>query len=608
VSGDGTRFRDLNHNGTMEPYEDPRLSAAQRADDLVSRLSLEEKAGLLFHSIIGVGEPGAYDQPAGHSPFTPRHLVDERLINHFNVHDLPAPGITASWQNAMQELAEQTPHGIPITFSTDPRHGFTRNTGVAFTSGGMSQWPEPLGLAAIGDEALIRRFAEVARKEYVAVGIRMSLHPQIDLATEPRWGRQAQTFGASSELAARFGAEFISGMQGELGRTSVACTAKHFPGGGPQRDGEDPHFPYGREQVYPGGRFADHLEPFRAVISAGTAAIMPYYGMPVGLMIDGEPVEQVGFGFNRPIITGLLRERLGYDGVVLTDWGLVTDIVLGGKPFPARAWGVEALSPIDRVAKILDAGCDQFGGEICTELVIDLVGSGRILTARVDESVRRILLLKFRLGLFDDPYVDENEAENIVGGAGFVADGARAQSRSVTVLSDNGILPLRPGCPVFGIGIDHGVGGGFGVEFVDRPADAEVALVRLAAPFEPRDQYFLEAMFHQGSLEFPAETVETVRRLATQLPVVVDVSCDRPAILTPLVDHAAALVVTYGCSDTALIDALTGRVPNRGRLPFELPRSMAAVAASRPDVADDTADALFPAGSGIFPGTPLPGS
>jgi beta-glucosidase len=598
VSPDGVRFRDLDGDGVMAPYEDSRRSSAERTDDLVPRLSLEEKAGLLFHTIIGVGEPGEHDVPAGISPFSTRELVADRLINHLNLHQLPTARETARWQNAVQELAEQTPHGIPVTFSSDPRHAFTENSGVSFAAGAMSQWPEPLGLGAIGDAELVREFADTVRREYRALGIRAALHPQIDLATEPRWGRQAQTFGQDAATAAELVVAYLEGLQGDrLGPDGVACTTKHFPGGGPQRDGEDPHFPYGREQVYPGNRFAEHLAPFRAAIAAGTSGIMPYYGMPIGLELDGEPVEEVAFSFNQRIITGLLREELGYDGVVLTDWGLVTDVEIAGRPFPARAWGVEQLSELERVARILHAGADQFGGEACTDLVLELVRRGRVAQSRIDVAVRRILLVKFELGLFDDPYVDEDDAERLVGTAAAREAGHEAQAQAVTVLRNDGVLPLR-GRRLLVDGVDAGVAAGYG-ELVADPADADVAVVRLAAPFEPRNEYFLEAFFHAGSLDFPADVVERIEKLAAQVPVVLDVALDRPAILTPLDGVVAGLTASFGASDRALLDALTGHIPPRGRLPFELPRSMAAVEASRPDVPSDTEDPLYPYGSGL---------
>lgn len=172
-------------------------------------------------------------------------------------------------------------------------------------------------MAAIGDPALVEQFADIARQEYLAVGLRVALHPQIDLATEPRWCRIGGTFGEDADLTARLVTAYIRGFQTEhLGPASVATMIKHFPGGGPQLDGEDPHFAYGREQVYPGGHFDYHLRPFRAAIAAGGSQMMPYYGMPIGT-----PYEEVGFGFNRGVITGLLREQLGFDGIVCTDWG-----------------------------------------------------------------------------------------------------------------------------------------------------------------------------------------------------------------------------------------------------------------------------------------------
>jgi beta-glucosidase len=602
---DGIEYRDLNGNGQLDPYEDPRLSPEERVADLVPRLSLEEKAGLLFHSMLGVGEPGAHDAAAGFSPATPRELVAGKLLNHFNVSALPSVRETVRWHNALQELAEETPHGIPITLSTDPRHAFSENAGASIAAGDMSQWPEPIGFAAVGDVGLVRSFADIARQEYVALGIRAALHPQVDLATEPRWARQAHTYGSDSATASDLVTAHLDGFQGgAIGPDSVACTTKHFPGGGPLRNGGDSHFVYGHDQVYPGGRFEEHLAPFRAAIEAGTSAIMPAYGKPIDLELDGEKVEEVAFSFNRRIVTRLLREELGFDGVVVTDWGLITDVEIMGLPFPARAWGVEHLAPIERMERILEAGADQFGGEERTDLVLDLVSSGRVPESRIDEAVRRLLLVKFQLGLFDDPYLDEDAAERIVGAREFREAGHRAQAESVTVLRNEDLpggvaaLPLRPGLRLYLEGIAPDAVTGVGT-VVEDPAEADVAVVRLRAPFEPRNTYFLEAMFHQGSLDFPDEVLEHVRSLAAVVPVVVDVMLERPAILAGIDAAATAVVGTYGASDAALVDALTGRIAPRGRLPFELPRSMADVEASRSDVPSDTADPLYPFGHGL---------
>ena len=163
---------------------------------------------------------------------------------------------------------------------------------------------------------------------------------------------------------------------------------------------------------------------------------MPYYGMPVGLEVDGEPIEEVGFGYNKQIVTGLLREQLGFDGVVVTDWELVNDNHVGDQVLPARAWGVEHLDPHGRMELILEAGADQFGGEECVEILLDLVAQGRVTEARIDESARRLLAVKFRLGLFDDPYVDEDAADETVGRERLPRRRVCRAGASVTVLQN----------------------------------------------------------------------------------------------------------------------------------------------------------------------------
>ncbi|MDX3452074.1 glycoside hydrolase family 3 N-terminal domain-containing protein [Streptomyces sp. ME02-8801-2C] len=598
-------FRDLNGNGRMDPYEDPRLSAEERTEDLLSRLSLEEKVGLLFHTVIEIGPEGTVlEEPGAISKSPTSEVVLDRAMNHFNVHRIEDARTAARWNNAIQRLAEKTPHGIPVTISTDPRHGFLENVGASFTAGPFSQWPDGLGLAALRDPEIVREFARRAREEYRAVGIRMALHPQVDLASEPRWARQLQTFGADTDLVVAYTRAYLEGFQGAtLDPTSVACVTKHFPGAGAQLDGEDAHFPYGREQVYPGGAFDEHLRPFTAAIEQGTAAIMPYYGMPVGLEIDGVPIEEAGFGYNKQILTGLLREKLGYDGLIITDWELVNDNLVGDQVLPARAWGVEELDARERLVKILDAGADQFGGEQCTDLLLGLVRGGVVAESRVDESARRVLLIKFRLGLFDNPFVDEDAAEAIVGNAETRRIALETQTRSVTVLKNSVVggaplLPLSRSARVYAEGIDPDTLAR-AVTPAATPLDADLAIVRIEAPFEPRDDLFLESYFHQGSLELSPGLVHRLRMIAQQAPLIVDVALDRPAILTPLIDALAGLTVTFGVSDDALLAALTGRIAPEGRLPVELPRSMQAVRESAPDAPASTLAPLFPLGSGL---------
>ena len=605
TTADGVEYRDLNGNGRMDPFEDPRLPVADRVADLLPRLSLAEKVGLMFHTVIEAGADGSLVESAGAiSKSSTTAVLTRRQLSHFNVHVLSDPRTAARWNNAVQAVAEQNPHGVPVTISTDPRHGFVENVGVSFAAGMFSQWPEPLGLAALRDVEAVRRFADIVRQEYVSVGLRAALHPTLDLATEPRWARAAGTFGQDPTLVAELGVAYLHGLQQErLGPGSVACTTKHFPGGGPQKDGEDAHFPYGREQVYPGGRFADHLAPFPAAIEAGTSAMMPYYGMPVGLVVDGEPVREVGFAFSSAIITDLLRGTLGYTGVVLTDWELINDNHVGDQVLPARAWGVEHLDAHARMELLLQAGADQFGGEECTDVLLDLVAQGRVSELRIDESAARLLTVKFQLGLFDDPYVDEDLAVATAGRADFRHEGHLAQARSVTVLVNTAtargpVLPLARAQRYYLEGVDPAVVTDLGGTVVTDAARADVAVVRLKAPYEPRSDLFLESWFHQGSLDFAPGLVVRMARIAAQVPLVIDVTVDRPAVLTPLAEVVSALVVTYGSSDRALFDALTGAIGPRGRLPFDIPRSMADVRAHGEDVVG-LPDPLFRFGDGL---------
>jgi beta-glucosidase len=593
---DGRVVRDLNGNGQLDPYEDPRLPVEERVGDLLARMTLEERAGLMFHPPIGIPPEGELlDEPSILGGDGTTRLVAERHLNHFNLYLTPDARTTAEWHNRLQRLAEGTRLGIPVTISSDPRHSFDENPATSWASGSFSQWPEPIGLAATRDEELVRRFGEIARQEYRAVGIHVALHPMADVATEPRWARILGTFGEDVELVGRLTAAYIRGFQGdELGPTSVACMTKHFPGGGPQADGEDAHFPYGKDQVYPGGRFEDHLRPFESAFAAGTAQIMPYYGRPIGTEL-----EPVGFGYNREVVTDMLRGRFGFDGVVCTDWGLVSDLPMpDGSVWEAKAWGVEELDAAERVARIVEAGCDQFGGETLPELLVELVRSGRIPESRIDESARRLLRDKFRLGLFDDPYVDPEAAATLCGREDFRAAGAEAQRRAIVLIANDGLLPLAAGARIYVDGLSAEAAAAYG-EVVERPDDADAAIVFRNAPFEPRTATFIESVFHAGSLEFPADERERLVELAHTVPTVFVVHLERPAILTELAEAGAAVLGSFGASPDAILDVVFGRFSPRGKLPFELPSSMAAAERQLPDVPCDSEQPLFPLGHGL---------
>src|SRR5512142_3195917 len=248
----GFTFRDLNKNGKLDVYEDPRQPIKARVEDLLKQMTLEEKAGLLFINGTIVNEDSSIDDHGTPGPQAAVSQMTQLQMNHFNLWQMPTAGTVASWYNKLQHFAEQTRLGIPVTIASDPRNHFTRNI-FAMSATEFSQWCETLGFGAIGDAELVRQFANIVRREYLAVGIRVALHPQIDLATEPRWPRISGTFGEDAHMSAKLVRAYIAGLQGEtLGAYSVACMTKHFPGGGPQKDGLDPHFDFQRGQVYPG--------------------------------------------------------------------------------------------------------------------------------------------------------------------------------------------------------------------------------------------------------------------------------------------------------------------------------------------------------------------
>ncbi len=597
-------FRDLNKNNKLDIYEDSRQPVELRIKDLLGQMTIEEKAGMMFYSPVRVNKDGTIEeQPAKDflSSLSPVGIneIDKHHITHFNLFSVPAPDTLAIWYNRMQQYEEKTRLGIPLTIASDPRNqgagGFFSQSAKTF-----SIWPDPLGLAAIGDEKIVGQFADISRQEYLAVGIRQALHPQVDLATEPRWPRISGTFGEDASLSARMATAYIKGYQGEnIGLSSVATMTKHFPGGGPQKEGLDPHFDFQKGQVYPGNNFNYHLIPFEAAIKAGTAAIMPYYGVPMGQ----SNVEEVGFSYNKAIITGLLRKKYNYDGVVCTDWGLVSDSKIGTLNFPARAWGVEKLNQEERVQKLIDAGIDQLGGENLPEVIVNLVKEGKLSENRIDTSIIRLLRLKFQLGLFDNPFVDEKKAGEIVGNADFKKAGEDAQRRSLTLLkNDNHTLPLAPNkLKIYIKNIDPKVAAAYGT-IVDDPKKADFAIIRLKTPsyvIPEAKGNLIAGMFHFGDLDFKGKELEDILLLEKTVPTIVDIYLDRAAVIPEINHYAKALIANYGSSDAALLDVVFGKYKPGGHLPIELPSSMDAVRNQKEDMPYDSKNPLYKFGFGL---------
>jgi beta-glucosidase len=591
---EGVFYRDLNKNGKLDIYEDPRQPIETRVEDLLSQMTLEEKAGTLFINGSVVSQDGSIDDPMGADAprLSAKAQMSQHKMTHFNLWAIPSVKALSTWYNQIQAFAEQTRLGIPLTIASDPRNHFSHNI-FDMLATEFSQWPNAIGFGAIGDPEAVRQFAEFVRREYLAAGIRMALHPQIDLATEPRWPRIPGTFGEDAQISAALAKAYIEGLQGDqLGPTSVACMTKHFPGGGPQNEGWDAHFEFQKGQVYPGNNFDYHLIPFEAAFKAGTAAIMPYYGVPMD-----QTDENVGMSYNKAIITGLLREKYHYDGVVCTDWGLVTDTILPETVWPARAWGVEHLSRLERVQKILEAGADQFGGESCPELVVELVEKGLISEDRIDQSVRRLLRMKFQLGLFDNPFVDEDLVPQVFGNPEAKAAGESAQKRAMTLLkNEEAIFPLQGGPKLYLKNIRPEVAARYG-KVVDSPEEADFAIVHLDTPWYPvetKNRFALS--FHHGDLDFKEPLLSEILAVLKQVPTIVVMYMDRPAVIPEIDAACKALLVEYGASDESILEVVFGRSRPEGKLPFELPSSMEAVRKQKADVPHDSENPLYPFG------------
>jgi len=604
------RFRDLNRNGALDPYEDWRLPASARARDLVGRMTLEEKAGAMMHGTLPadgvVGTGSRYDMKAAGA------FIHDRHINNFITRLSPPAKDFATQNNALQAMAESTRLGIPIAISTDPRNHFQMLTGAAAAAGSFSQWPETLGFGALDDPATTQRFADIARQEYLAVGIRVALSPQADLATEPRWARVTGTFGEDADRVGRQVEAYVAGFQNGssgLNTGSVAAVVKHWAGYGAAKDGWDSHLHYGRFASFPGDNFAYHLKPFEGAFRARAASVMPTYSILENLRVDGRPVEQVGAGFNAWLLQDLLRGRYGFKGLIVSDWGITSDCPAacingsgpGKPPVIGMPWGVEALSPVERFARAINAGNDQIGGSEEGALVVAAVKAGLIAQTRIDEAAMRGMVQKFELGLFDNPYVDPDQADRLVNKAEFQAAALDAQQRALVMLENrNGLLPLTPARQkLFLYGIDANVARSRGFDVVDDPAKADLAVIRAVAPHQLlHPDHFFGALFHEGDLDFKPGNAdyEAILRASKVVPTVVTVYLDRPAILTNIRDHASALIGNFGVSDAALFDVLTGKAKAEGRLPFELPSSMEAVRTQASDVPHDSANPLYPIG------------
>jgi len=683
----GLAFKDLNRNEELDIYEDWRLSADERAKDLASRLSIEQIAGLMLYSAHQAIPAGPGRGPGGGAtyngkPFSEsgakasdpsdqqvKFLRDDNL-RHVLITSVESPEVAAIWNNNVQALCEGIGFGIPSNNSSDPRHrAITTAEYNVGSAGQISMWPGSLGMAATFDPAVVKQFGQIASKEYRALGISTALSPQIDLATEPRWSRFSGTFGESPQLAADMARAYVDGFQtsigdkeifGGWGYTSVNAMVKHWPGGGPEEGGRDAHFSYGKYAVYPGNNLADHLIPFTEGgfnLEGATkmaSAVMPYYTISYG--IDNVNNENVGNAYNKYLITDLLRGKYNYDGVVCTDWG-VTSNYTSIDGFGTTPWGAETLTEAEKHYKIIMAGVDQFGGNNRMGPVIEAYNMGvkehgeEFMRTRMEQSAVRLLKNIFRVGLFENPYLDPEETKTITGNPEFMKAGYDAQVKSVVMLKNKDkVLPLEKNKTVFipkrkiaasrnffGMETPASEQYPINIELVkkyfnvtENPAEADFALVITDSPnggtgysredvgkggtgyvpislqykpykaLEARDPSIaggdpLEKFTNRTVRNKSVTTINAndltmvldTRKVMKGKPVIVAVNVSKPMVFSEFEKEVNAIIATFEVQDQAILDIITGAFEPSGLLPMQMPADMKTVELQKEDVPFD---------------------
>lgn len=654
---DGYKFKDLNKNGELDRYEDWRLSADERSGDLLSKMSVDEKAGFMLINSLnmvgtraaeesggklaasdlsetgsggfagaggpGMNRPGNQENgkrqetrgPAGARPQDAggaylanlsrsagtSKMVKEFHNRHFILRANESARITAEWANKLQELCESEPLGIPAILASNPRNHITANASLGTSVGTtvFTSWPGELGLSAMRDLNLIHEFADDSRQEWVAVGLRKGYMYMADLATEPRWSRVNGTFGENSEWVAGMIREIVTGFQGEiLNSGSVALTTKHFPGGGSGKKGQDSHFEWGKAEVYPGGMFKNNLIPFKAAIDAGTSAIMPYYSLP-----EGTEYEEVGYAFNKGVINDLLRNQLGFKGIINSDTG----------PLTSMPWGVENLTKEERYVKAIEAGVNIFSGESDPAMLIDIINKGSVNIALIDSSVNHLLKEKFQLGLFENPYVNVDAVDSIVNNEKFRNSAAIAMRKSIVLLrNDNKVLPLKPKTLVYFEALKSNAmdskqdslnvytmnNGQYDIEFVKTPKEAEVVIIWI----QPGGNSLFRSTGEPVSLSLSkcGTDVDYVNKISSGKPTLLVINYTNPWVIDEVYNQKTKNIVgvlaTFGTTADALLDVITGKFNPTGKMPFSTPVSDEAVENQKEDVPgylEDTGYALF---------------
>jgi beta-glucosidase len=616
ITVDGLKFKDLNKNGKLDKYEDWRLPIEVRAKDLLSKMSLEEKAGMMLISTTRLENDWSFEKPRTTAPISSNFNETDLVMKQNMFTGLPMPvaqlfaagttngvkklhlrnyilranadtKILAEWSNKLQALCEGDGLGIPAIVTSNPRNHITRDASVGLSVGKtvFSTWPGELGLAAMRDPQLVHEFADIARQEWAAIGLRKGYMYMADLATEPRWQRVEGTFGEDANLAAQTMREMVLGFQGtKLNSGSVALTVKHFPGGGATEDGQDPHFPWGKREILTDKTIQNNLVSFKAAIDAGVSAIMPYYSLPVGTKYEG-----VAYAYNKGILQGLLRKELGFKGIINSDTG----------PIDMMPWGVEELNVTERYKKSQEAGVNLYSGSGDPTELLKAVKLGAVKMKTIDESVYLLLVEKFQLGLFENPYVDVDKAVQVVGNAKFQARADLAMRKSIVLLrNESNILPLKAKTKVYfesyfpqkgnpnGTHVNVPAMNNWDVQFVQSPDEADVILLWVT----PGAKSLFDSKGEPIYLSLSKNGINTcyINCLTSKKPTVLVMNYSNPWVIDEIYNKESmnikGVIATFGTTNDALLDVVTGKFNPTGKMPFTTPVSETAAQHNRPDV------------------------
>jgi len=632
-------FKDLNKNQKLDVYEDWRQPLDKRVANLVSQMTLQEKVGMLLINTLNAGEKGTltegavdYIENQKMTRFIFRNTIKNNPVNTGAGNGFAgvqiSPYEAAQFMNAVQELSERTRLGIPSLFKSNSRNHMEidARAGINVESGSFSSWPKESGLAATRDMDLIADFAKIMAEEWRAIGLRGMYGYMADLSTEPRWYRVHETFTEDSELSTDIIKVLIKNLQGEkLHSKSIALTIKHFPGGGPQEGGGDPHYTFGKNQIYPAGKFDDHLAPFKAAIDAGASSIMAYYGIPVG-----QPYmpNNVGMAFSKGILTDLLRTLLKFRGYVNSDTGIIGE----------RAWGLEDKSLDEQILIAIEAGTDILSGFSNNKQILNLVEAGKLPESRVNLSVTRLLKEQFELGLFENPYVDPNRAAYLVGNPSFQKKADLAQRKSIVLLQNKTKLPLaqpkgQDTLKIFTMGMNTDLfkerewsnykvtSGDYNKAKKETlPAiskETDIAIIRVQVTnnagsdrrfggADSTELNFLSfsemAKAKSWKISPSLEDIKTVMETVGAEKTILSIDFRQPYVLDEAsgILNAAGILATFGVSDAAVMDIIMGKFNPTGKLPYALAKSSAAVVKQAPDAPGyPEEDTLFPFGFGL---------